>query len=118
MSGEFDYLIKNTQNHPYYLNDEVSIKKLYNTISGIINHLFSKSLLQTINTTEYGFNYLFYDLLLLSHNGTSIFTSRLDVDDFELLLFSTKIYLSEEIFKQLNGLIENVIIKIRLYYLP
>jgi hypothetical protein len=110
MSGEFDYLIKTTQqNHPYYLNDEVSIKKLYNTISGIINHLFSKSLLQTINTTEYGFNYLFYDLLLLSHNGTSIFTSRLDVDDFELLLFSTKIYLSEEIFKQLNGLIENVI---------
>jgi hypothetical protein len=91
------------------MNHDESIRNLYNVITVLINNLFSKSLLQTINTNEFGIVYLFSDLLSLSHNGESIFTSRLDVDDFELLLFSTKIYLSEEIFKHLIGLLERVI---------
>jgi hypothetical protein len=94
---------------PHYVNDDAIIKHLFNGITGLIEHLFTNSLLQTINSSEFGIYYLFADLLLLSHNGQSIFSSTLHVDDFELLLFSTKIYLSEEISKQLIGLIERVI---------
>jgi len=95
--------------HPYYLNNDDVIKKMFNRITGSITQLFSNDLFLSINTSEFSINYINSELLSFQYNGESIFESRLNIDDFELLTYATKVYLSEEICKQLIGLIENVI---------
>lgn len=94
---------------PYYINDDNKIKFLFNGITELIRKLFSYGLYQTINTSEFSIDYINNELLSFQYNGESIFESRLDIDDFELLTYATKVYLSEEICKHLIGLIEHVI---------
>jgi len=93
---------------PDPFNSDVRIITLYNAVTKLINNLFSNGLYDSIISC-YSIYYITMDLLLFKHNNQNIFISTSDIDDFELLLFGTKIYLAQEICKQLIGLIENVI---------
>lgn len=104
-----EFVYSRFESHPYFLHEETIIKDLFNGITGLIRNLFSYGLYQTINTSEFSIYYLTTELLSFYRNGDSIFTSRLDIDDFELLIYATKVYLSEEICNHLTGLIERAI---------
>lgn len=91
-----------------YYNNDNKIKILFNGITELIRILFSNGLYQTI-TSEFSIDYINSELLSFQYNGENIFESRLNIDDFELLTYATKVYLSEEICKHLIGLIEHVI---------
>jgi hypothetical protein len=94
---------------PYYLNNDDVMKTMFNGITGFLDQIFSNDLFLSINTSEFSILYINSELLSFQHDGESIFESTIDIDDYELLIFATKVYLSEEMVKQLIGLIENVI---------